>query len=173
MTNNTAVEKIDLDDLRTWLWGSANILRGTVDSSDFKNYIFGLIFIKRLSDVFDEREGRIEQAIFLEQLELFAQRVRDKDAKPSELGLTTATERATYNYLEEQVNEAEALAWTKGIFSHPDIAEVMLSPIWKKQTDIHNEIKKKIRTILRGLGGWNITMARQHAGEIFNIMLNN
>ncbi|MDN6971396.1 type I restriction endonuclease subunit R [Vibrio cholerae] len=121
----------------------------------------------------DEREGRIEQALFLEQLELFAQRVRDKDAKPSEMGLGTATERAVFNYLEKQVEEAEALAWTKGIFSHPDIAEVMLSPIWKKQTDIHNEIKKTIRTILRGLGGWDMTVARQHSAEIFSIMLNN
>lgn len=121
----------------------------------------------------DEREDRIEQALFLEQLELFAQRVRDKDAKPSEMGLTTATERAVYNYLEKQVDEAEALAWTKGIFTHPDIAEVMASPIWKKQTDIHNEIKKTVRTILRGLGGWDMTVARQHANEIFNIMLNN
>ena len=49
------------------------------------------------------------------------------------MGLTTATERAIYNYLEKQVDEAEALAWTKGIFSHPDIAEVMLSPIWKNR----------------------------------------
>lgn len=55
MTTNTAVEKISLEDLKTWLWGSANIMRGTVDSSDFKNYIFGLLFLKRLSDVFDER----------------------------------------------------------------------------------------------------------------------
>lgn len=59
MTTDTqvekAVEKITLPELRTWLWDSADIMRGTVDSSDFKNYIFGLIFIKRLSDVFDER----------------------------------------------------------------------------------------------------------------------
>lgn len=54
MTTKTA-EKISLEELKTWLWGSANIMRGTVDSSDFKNYIFGLIFLKRLSDVFDER----------------------------------------------------------------------------------------------------------------------
>ncbi|EIO4076217.1 SAM-dependent DNA methyltransferase [Vibrio vulnificus] len=54
-TTNTAVEKISLEELKTWLWGSANIMRGTVDSSDFKNYIFGLLFLKRLSDVFDER----------------------------------------------------------------------------------------------------------------------
>ncbi len=121
----------------------------------------------------EEREGRIEQALFLEQLELFAQRVRNKDAKSAEMGLTTATERAVFNYLAKQVEEAEALAWTKGIFSHPDIAEVMLSPIWKKQTDIHSEIKKTIRTILRGLGGWDMTVARHHATEIFSIMLNN
>ncbi|EOC1818115.1 TPA: SAM-dependent DNA methyltransferase [Vibrio parahaemolyticus] len=55
MTTNTVVEKISLEELKTWLWGSANIMRGTVDSSDFKNYIFGLLFLKRLSDVFDER----------------------------------------------------------------------------------------------------------------------
>lgn len=55
MTTNNAVEKISLEELKTWLWGSANIMRGTVDSSDFKNYIFGLLFLKRLSDVFDER----------------------------------------------------------------------------------------------------------------------
>ncbi|AZT09336.1 SAM-dependent DNA methyltransferase [Salmonella enterica] len=59
MTTETAPEKISLDELKNWLWGSANIMRGTVDSSDFKNYIFGLIFLKRLSDVFDERIAAI------------------------------------------------------------------------------------------------------------------
>lgn len=59
MTTETAPEKISLDVLKSWLWGSANIMRGTVDSSDFKNYIFGLIFLKRLSDVFDERIAAI------------------------------------------------------------------------------------------------------------------
>ncbi|EIR1601122.1 SAM-dependent DNA methyltransferase [Vibrio cholerae] len=61
MTTNTAVEKISLEELKTWLWGSANIMRGTVDSSDFKNYIFGLLFLKRLSDVFDERVEAVMQ----------------------------------------------------------------------------------------------------------------
>jgi type I restriction enzyme M protein len=48
-------DKLSLETLESWLWESANILRGSIDSSDFKNYIFGLLFLKRYNDVFDER----------------------------------------------------------------------------------------------------------------------
>lgn len=50
-----SAEKLTLEKLETWLWDSADIMRGSIDSSDFKNYIFGLIFLKRLNDVFLER----------------------------------------------------------------------------------------------------------------------
>ncbi len=53
------MEKLGLDQLKAHLWESANILRGHIDSSDYKNYIFGLLFLKRLSDVFDEEAERI------------------------------------------------------------------------------------------------------------------
>jgi len=46
--------KLTLDTLEQWLWSSADIMRGTVDSSDFKNYIFGLLFLKRANDQFFE-----------------------------------------------------------------------------------------------------------------------
>lgn len=46
--------QLQLDTLESWLWDSANILRGSIDSSDFKNYIFGLLFLKRANDVFEE-----------------------------------------------------------------------------------------------------------------------
>ncbi|MGY3214042.1 N-6 DNA methylase [Mucilaginibacter sp. HD30] len=48
------MSQLTLDKLESWLWDSANILRGSIDSSDFKNYIFGLLFLKRANDVFDE-----------------------------------------------------------------------------------------------------------------------
>jgi type I restriction enzyme M protein len=47
-------EKPNTQDLEQWLWAAANILRGPVDTADFKSYIFPLLFLKRLSDVYDE-----------------------------------------------------------------------------------------------------------------------
>jgi type I restriction enzyme M protein len=41
-------------ELETYLWGAATLLRGLVDASDYKQYIFPLLFFKRLSDVWDE-----------------------------------------------------------------------------------------------------------------------
>ena len=41
-------------ELESKLWQAADILRGQIDSADYKNYIFSILFLKRLSDRFDE-----------------------------------------------------------------------------------------------------------------------
>jgi type I restriction enzyme M protein len=40
--------------LESYLWGAAKILRGLVDAGDYKQFVFPLLFYKRLSDVWDE-----------------------------------------------------------------------------------------------------------------------
>ncbi|MCC6290848.1 type I restriction-modification system subunit M [Candidatus Nomurabacteria bacterium] len=51
--------KLTLPQLEQFLWKSADILRGKIDSSDYKKYIFGLLFYKRISDVWDEEYAKV------------------------------------------------------------------------------------------------------------------
>jgi type I restriction enzyme M protein len=51
--------KLTLQQLEQFLWKSADILRGKIDSSDYKKYIFGLLFYKRISDVWDEEYKKV------------------------------------------------------------------------------------------------------------------
>ena len=41
-------------ELESYLWGAATILRGLIDAGDYKQFVFPLLFYKRLSDVWDE-----------------------------------------------------------------------------------------------------------------------
>ena len=46
--------RLDVATLESWLWEAACVIRGPLDAPKFKDYILPLIFLKRLSDVFDD-----------------------------------------------------------------------------------------------------------------------
>ena len=47
-------ERIPMAELESYLWGSAVLLRTNIDAGSYKEYIFPLLFFKRLCDVYDE-----------------------------------------------------------------------------------------------------------------------
>lgn len=51
-------QPISQTELESYLWGAATLLRGTIDAGDYKQFIFPLLFWKRLCDVYDEETAR-------------------------------------------------------------------------------------------------------------------
>ena len=111
--------------LEKYLWGAAVYLRGHIDSSDYKQFIFPLLFFKRISDVYDEEleralaesDGDLEYATFAEhhrfQIPAGARwqdvRAQTHDVGAALLGAMQAVEQANSDVLSGVFGDA---TWT-------------------------------------------------------------
>lgn len=95
--------KLTLDKLESFLWSAADILRGSIDSAEYKQYIFGLLFLKRLSDEFDEEKERVKgDPEDPDNYQFFVpERARWKNVRRISEGIGNAIDKA-FDALEEQ-----------------------------------------------------------------------
>ncbi|WP_034303844.1 type I restriction endonuclease subunit R [Herbaspirillum sp. RV1423] len=117
----------------------------------------------------EEKAGRISQAQFLEQLELFSQRIQDKD----KTGFSNQAQSAVYHYLAALLTEETARMATRALFEHAELSRTLASGNWKQMRDLHPDIKEVLRKLLMPLAGWERSVARDHATEILTILLKN
>jgi type I restriction enzyme M protein len=91
-----------MKELKDTLWKAADKLRGSMDASQYKDVILGLVFLKYVSDAFEERRGQIQSELEADGLneDQIAQLIDDVDEYTGR-GVFWVSERARWTYLAE------------------------------------------------------------------------
>ena len=54
------MQKINQDEINKAVWAACDTFRGTVDPAEYKNYILVMLFLKYISDVWQERYEELQ-----------------------------------------------------------------------------------------------------------------
>lgn len=147
-----------------------NQLKHTIETGRDKDPVFFDKLAEELEKLLEEEKaGRITQAQFLEQLDLFGQRIKEKD----NTGFSSPAHSAAFHYLESHLSSDVARGVTTKLFEDAELSHTMVSGNWKAMPDLHPDIKRRLSSLLVPLAGWQRAVARDHAGNLLTILLKN
>ena len=98
-----------MKELKDTLWKAADKLRGSMDASQYKDVILGLVFLKYVSDAFDERRGQIRTELEADALnaDQIGQLIDDADEYTGR-GVFWVPARARWTYLAQHAKGTQA-----------------------------------------------------------------